>query len=321
MKKVLYVSATAFMILVLVMIMLAAIGTSEAHAITVYWYDDGKIEFNGNYPDEFYVELETDLDSDQYYVDEGDGSVFKACYSNTLDKIHVGSRTDKRWYVYPVGPGTDTITLTNKDDSTDKWTGTVTVASDFFQKSLDKSYAFGPGHFYYDAHDTPGDFETDCKAWYGASKVIVSAPPLDSTVSLYVNGSLKATKYTTATGRVDFKQNFLINMKTPVKVVIEWAGASREFPVKIISKSSIYAHRIKKNSRKAKAYIGKIHKGDYLKIKVGKKVVKTVKFKKKESGRLVKWTNKKKLKKGKKVTYILYNKFKQKLASKARRVG
>ena len=320
MKKVLYVSATAFMILVLVMIMLAAIGTSEAHAITVYWYDDGKIEFTGSYPAEFYVKLETDLDSDQYYVDEGDGSVFKACYSNTFDKIHEGSRTDKRWYVYPVGPGTDTITLTNKDDSTDKWTGTVTVASDFFQKSLEKSYAFGPGHFYYDAHDTPGDFETDCEAWYGASKVIVSAP-FGSRVKFYVKDSLKATKYAPITGRVDFQQNFLINMKTPVKVVINWAGAYKVYKIKIVSKSKIFTFRIKKNSRRAKVTLRKIHKGDYLKIKVGKKVAKTIKFKKAISEKIIKWTNKQKMKKGKRVTYILYNKYKQKLARATRKVG
>ena len=49
--------------------------------------------------------------------------------------------------------------------------------------------------------------------------------------------------------------------------------------------------------------------------------MKTVKFKSNISEKTIKWTNKKKMKKGTKVTYTLYNKFKQKLAGATRKVG
>ena len=316
MKNTLHIALTAVMGLIAVMIMTVIIGTCEAHAIDVYpAYEDGKIEFI-DYNSEDYVNFNYVVhDAENMDIKSSDEAVLTTYYGDDFDQM--GSHfSSSSWYGIPVSPGTCTVTVTNKNDTSDTWTATVTVGTEYFQSVLDNlSYDYGPVAPYPDA-----EYYSTSTVGYGDKKLIVRAP-YGSIAYLYVDDQFIAAEVAGESSRIDFSADFMKKLKTPVKVAINWAGASKSYTIKIASRSKVFAIRIKKNSRTAKYTVRKVHKGDYLKIKVGKKVVKTVKFKSNISEKTLKWTNKKKMKKGTKVTYTLYNKFKQKLAGATRKVG
>ena len=315
MKNTLHIALTAVMGLIAVMIMTVIIGTCEAHAIDVYpAYEDGKIEFI-DYNSEDYVNFNYVVhDAENMDIKSSDEAVLTTYYGDDFDQM--GSHfSSSSWYGIPVSPGTCTVTVTNKNDTSDTWTATVTVGTEYFQSVLDNAPDYGPVAPYPD-----NEYYYTNTVGYGDKKLIVRAP-YGSIAYLYVDDQFIAAEVAGASSRIDFSADFLKKLKTPVKVAINWAGASKSYTIKIASRSKVFAIRIKKNSRTAKYTVRKVHKGDYLKIKVGKKVVKTVKFKSNISEKTIKWTNKKKMKKGTKVTYTLYNKFKQKLAGATRKVG
>ena len=315
MKNTLHIALTVVMGLIAVMIMTVIIGTCEAHAIDVYpAYEDGKIELI-DYNSEDYVNFNDVVhDAENMDIKSSDEAVLKTYYGDDFDQM--GSHfSSSYWYGIPVSPGTCTVTVTNKNDTSDTWTATVTVGTEYFQSVLDNAPDYGPVAPYPD-----NEYYYTNTVGYGDKKLIVRAP-YGAKAKLFVDGKSYGTQTAGYSSRIDFSADFLKKLKTPVKVAINWADASKSYTIKIASRSKVFAIRIKKNSRTAKYTVRKVHKGDYLKIKVGKKVVKTVKFKSNISEKTLKWTNKKKMKKGTKVTYTLYNTYKQKLAGATRKVG
>lgn len=323
MKKVLYVSAATVTILVSIMIMTAALGLSEVHALTPDQDLAATPDTVFDASHTFYGEFRTisfGNNNDNIEIVSSNENVCKVYHGRDLATMGEYWNQTSYWYIIPIGPGEATITATNKYNSADKWTGKVKATDDYFQHILDDSVDFGPVEGVVEDDDDPPTFYQTTEIEYGSSYMTVCAP-YGAWASLYVDGDLEGMNAAGWFERVDLKQSFLISMKTPVKVKIEWAHATKEYDVKIVSRSTIWTYKIKKNSKKGKAVVNKIHKGDYLKIKVGKKVVKTVKFKSAAKHKTVKWSTKTKMKKGTKVTYTLYNKYKEKLAEETRKVG
>ena len=315
MKKSVFVSVSAVISLIMFIMITAA--ASEVYALTPYdAYKDGKIDFVDIYSQgTAYMDFSYAVSSeDELDIVSSDKTVFDTYYGDDFDQMDVAHNTIKYWYGIPVAPGTCTVTVSKKADPSDKWVATVTVKPEFFQNVLDEAYDFGPVEPVYDADDTPPVFNYTSEVGYGDKKVIVRAP-YGAAAELYIADELVNSDVVGVSSRLDFSQDFLKKLKTPVKVVIKWAGATKEYNLTIVSKSSVKPARIKKNSKKGKVTVKKVHKGDYLKIKVGKKFVKTVKIKKDAKSQTISWANKKKMKKGTKVYYYLYNKYKQKLAT------
>ena len=231
------------------------------------------------------------------------------------------------FHITPLRAGNGRLILKDMSDDTILMQ-TITVEAGYFQNMLDNSVFIGFGTAAFDGQDVR--FETTENVGYGEKGLPVSYPhSAGATASLFVDevefGPDFETYFDKDWGNAGdarkFGYVFNVRLGTPVRLHVEWRGASKDYTGKVVSRSNIKTYKIKKNSRKGKVLLYNVHAGDYLKIKVGKKYVKTVKIKADYPKKTVKWTNKKKMKKGAKVTYILYNKFKQKLKTAKRTVG
>ena len=229
---------------------------------------------------------------------------------------------DEEGYVviYPTGVGSASLNI--KDSNNYTHSETITVEPGYFQDVLDNSKWVGPGD-YVSASDDDWDDEfipsSKANAGYGDDVFLVCYPHVaGATATLTVGGvdagSDHLARYSDEDYRA-FEYSFLKKLNTKIEFRIDWADASRVYTGKIISMSKIKPYKIKRNSKKGKVKVIYVHKGDYLKIRVGKKFVKTVKIKSFAESKTISWTNKKKMKKGTKVYYYLYNKYKQKLAT------
>ena len=231
--------------------------------------------------------------------------------------------------IYPTGVGTATLNI--KDTNNYTLSETIKVEPGYFQDVLDNSMWVGPGTYESLGDEDWGEeFITSDRAdaAYGDTIFIVCYPHIaGATASLTVGGIDVGpdTEYTEE-GDEDFRMfqyNFLKKLKTKIVLTIKWAGASRTYYGTIRSYSKIKPKKIKKNSKSGTAVLYDVHKGDYLKVKVGKKFVKTIKYRKYQYLWKItsKWSNKKRMKKGTVVRYYLYNKYKQKLATAKKVVG
>ena len=242
------------------------------------------------------------------------------------DKVLKVQQDDNYYVIYPVKNGSETLVAVNKDDPSDKWEYDVTIDHGYFQSVLDNNTSMGIGRAAGFGDEDPY-FTVSDKIAYGSSGVLAKYPFTGgATVSFTVNGEKKDVEETSASFQDDvnvryFRCDFAVRLKTPVTMHVKWNGASKDYNAKVVNGSKIKTKKIKANSKSGKVVVVPVHKGDYLKIKVGKKLVKTVKFKKDEPSKTVKWSVKKKMKKGTKVTYTLYNKYKEKLTTASRKVG
>ena len=228
---------------------------------------------------------------------------------------------DCKCEIIPMGEGTATLTLKNEAGETA--TKEVTVKKDYFaaflnSRILGESKA-GIIHFKTDMSNEEYEVISNTSG-YG-KRLIQIYSRYGTKVSLKFKG--KTYKKTTGTtGIVDFiKPNKLYKLKTKGTFTIKLGPASVTKSFKIVSDSTIDPTYIAPKAKKGAIKIDKVHKGDYLRIKIGKKTVKKASWKKGKTNVTVKFKNKKKMKKNTKVKAYLYNKYKQRLATMTYKVG
>ena len=253
--------------------------------------------------------------------------VLEGDYSEGIwDDTEIG--WDHQIQILPKGVGTATLTV--KSIEGEELTKTITVEEEYFKaylttKSTFKAFQNGtfsgkPGilHNKY----IGGDSNVFLKnvIGYGQDRITVY-----SAEGTKVKLSLKGKTYSATTdshGEADLeKVKSLYKLGTKGTLKLTYGPATVSYSVKIVSVTKIWPNKIKAKAKKGKVEISDVHKGDVVKIKVGKKVVKTVKVKKSKYVAKFSFKSKKKMKKGTKITYIITNKYKQKLAKKTYKVG
>jgi hypothetical protein len=289
----------------------ALFGTFNVHATVTPDFSDSTLEFKA---DSTSADREIYFEEPNIRITSSDQSVFKVYYD---DETSAKANSSYYWLA-PVGPGTATLRAENEFDSSDYWEKEITIGSDFFAGVLENGY-FGQGGWY----DDEDWFYVEGKVNYGSTYMLVKMP-IEAEATVFVNGKdvsavhsnlpdLEVQRFTGHT--------FLEKIGSEIVINIEWGGASKDFTAKIVSASKVRPLKVKPGSRKGKVALKKVHKGDYLKIKVGKKFIKSIKITKNASNKTVTFNAGKKLKKGTKIKYYLYNKHKQKLSSATRVVG
>lgn len=110
-----------------------------------------------------------------------------------------------------------------------------------------------------------------------------------------------------------------IKINTPITIKTTQYGVTKTYTRKVLNnKPGITLASIKRSSTKATLTLKNVHKGDYVKLKVGKKTY-TKKIKK-DSKKITYKIKTMKQKKGQKVTATVYNKYKQKLSTKSKKI-
>jgi hypothetical protein len=211
---------------------------------------------------------------------------------------------DGQCEILPVGEGTATLTL--KDGEGKIITETVTVDKSYFQAFLESKLLNdeGPGIIHSKIDPSGEEYEyINNTVAYGESRFRIISR-FGTKVTVKFKG--KTYKEESGTdGMAWFKiPNKLYKLKTKGKFTIEFGPASITKSFKIASDSSISPNYIKPKASKGSVRVYRVHKGDYIKIKVGKRNVKTAKFKKAEGMKTVKF-KKYKMKKKTKVTAVL----------------
>ena len=259
-------------------------------------HQDGWWDNDYNYHDSYYY-----YDSLLYYeVHVNDGNISKCTSSN--NSVASVSKVDGTYRIYPKGVGTATITVTNPYGEVEKFNCRVTL--NYF---IEKESIYPEGD------------ELQTSKYYSYKDLKYGSGKLTGTT--YNNANVTATiNGKTYSGKADSSGYYClsvpkyIKINTGITIKASQYGTTKSVNRKVINNKPTGTLNYKVNEKNIKVTIKNIHKGDYIKLKVGKKTYtkKIHKDKKK-----LKYTVKtKKLKKGTKVKITVYNKFKQKLKSK-----
>ena len=228
--------------------------------------------------------------------------------------------SDGKCEIFPMGEGTATLTLKNNEGKT--ITETVTVEKDYFRAFLDSTLINDEGPGIYHSKIDPSGEEYDYidnTIGYGENSLIIYSRYGTKVTVKYKGKTYK--KESMHDGLAFFTiSKKLYKLNTKGKFTIEFGPASITKTFKVVSRSRIEPRYIKPKASSGKVKVYKIHKGDYLMIKAGKRTVKKVKFKKAKSSTTVKFY-KYKMKRNTKIKAYLYNKFKQKMAKMNYKVG
>ncbi len=272
------------------------------------YYDDGYGSYNreaifsyyNHYNEYGYYES-----LDYYEVGVAAGQISSCISANSKVVSVVGEYGS--FYIYPKGVGTTTVTAV--DPYGEKETITCTVELNYFT-DRETEYAN------YDELEIVKEYRyKNLKYGSGSlqgvtfSKAKITAVIKGKTYGATAKGngtySIKVPKY--------------IKINTPITIRASQYGATRIYTRHVVSnKPKISLSSVRKSSKVVTLKLKDVHKGDYIKLTIGKKS-----YKKKVVKDLAKVTYKiktKKQKKGQKVIATVYNKFKQKLSAKTKKV-
>ena len=197
--------------------------------------------------------------------------------------------------IYADGVGTCTITVIGTNDQEIVIPVTVTTgwAKSMLKGNADINYAY-----------------------YGSKYIYVSA--FEGAVGTLKVGSDKYTiKKMGKSGVRKIKLKKVYKLNTKISCTLKWQGAKYTKKAKIISWADVYsAGSSKKKANKLSVSFLYLHKGDIVKLKYGGKTYqKKIKKDYDEKNFKCTFTLKKKLKKNSTLTFVFYNKYKQKLGT------
>ena len=264
-----------------------------------YWAYQSHDEWNSDYG---YYESYGYYDKFSYYeVHPIYGTISKCTSGN--NNIAFVSKADGYYLIYPKGVGTTKITCTDPYGETESFTCKVTL-NYFIEK---------------ETQYTDGDNVETWKYYsyrnlkYGSGK-LTGVTYNSAKVTAIINGK-------NYTGKADINGNYSISVPKYIKLNTGITIKASQYGVTKTVKRTVVSNRppgsatYNTNGRSLKMTVKNVHKGDYIKIKVGKKTY-TKKIKKDQ--KKIKYTVKtKKLKRGTKVKITIFNKFKQELISKS----
>lgn len=244
---------------------------------------------------------------DEYYIrDHNYNDSIAECVSENNNVVSVKTNG---WYyvVVPKGVGKTNVIVSNRYGESISIKCDVTL--DYF---IDKEC------YYIDGNDKEKSKEYSYNnIKYGASK-ITGITFNRAKVAVTIRGKTYSAK-ANSSGYYSVSIPKYIKINTPVTVKTSQYGVTNTYKRKVVNnKPQIGLSNIKSSSKKAILTLKNVHKGDYVKLKVGKKI-----YKKKIKSDSKKKTYKiktRKQKKGDKITAIIYNKYNQKLSTKSRRI-
>ena len=247
---------------------------------------------------------ESDHSSYCLYEDSADmeNELVQAVSSDT-SVVRVGKISEDgsvTFLLFGMSAGSAAITVTDKYGTTKKVPVTVTQRYADEKKYLPDLSENGYDDMKYGAASFTIDTSTDEKT---SLKATINGKTYNGRISSGHIGKIKNIP--------------VVKVGTKVKITLQRGKAKYSFTVKVRSnKPGIKASA---KSKKVSGYVKHLHKGDYLKIKAGKKTYQLKKRQKNTSK--YKFSRKiRKQKKGAKVTIFVYNKYKQKLSSKTIKV-
>ena len=276
----------------------------EVTILASYTLSSSKMTFNNYYDEWFqydkckYIDGSANDHDDSIYPKYGE--IVKASSQNTkivkLKEYKVYNSEydyyEKYWKVFPVAAGSTTIVCTDLVGQKKKIT--LTVTNKFMNSWL------------YQATDINA-------ARYGNTKVTGVSMPY-ATVKLRLAGKTYSAK-ANSKGKFSVKLSLFKKIGTKIKYTVSCGGGTYVVNKKIVKpKTEVYEIQdITKKSKKIWVTVHNVHKGDIIKVRIGKK---TYKYKVKANAKKVKPKFKiKKSKAGKTITVKAYNRFNQKLDS------
>ena len=263
---------------------------------SIYYYSiyhDGWWDMDYNYHESY-----TENHALESYRIDATGNI-SSCTSANNSVVRVVKEYDS-YYIYPVGIGTTTVTAVNPYG--DKETIECSVSLSYFEEKETRN---GEGETikYYSYRDLVYGSGLLQGITYSRAKVVAS-----------INGK-SYTGYADANGAYRIKVPETIMIGTKIFISTTQYGATLKCTRTVVNnKPGIKLSSVKKSSKKITLTLSNVHKGDYVKIKAGKKTY-TRKINKK-SAKIKFKIKTKKLKKKQKVTVTVYNQYKQVLAVK-----
>ena len=274
-----------------------------------YWmsyYQEGWWDNDYNYHDSYYYYESLDF----YHVYPYYGTITKCTSAN--NNVVTVSKGDGGYLIYPKGVGTTTVTATDPYGETEKITCRVTF-NYFLEKETKR-----PEDEYGEYGEYNGEY-LETKKYNKYNNLKYGSGKLTGRTYNYakVTATIKGKTYSgkaNSSGYYSISVPKYIRIKTGITIKISQYGITETIKRKVVKNNPSGTLTYKVNGKNIKVTVKNVHKGDYIKLKVGKK---TYKKKFKKDYKKTKYTVKtQKLKKGTKVKIIVYNKFKQILKSK-----
>lgn len=273
-------------------------------SFTSYWQQHDESGWWDN--DYNYHESYTWYDSLGFYALQADEGTIVTCTSANKNVVSVVKEDENYYLIYPKGVGKTVVTAV--DPYGEEETIQCRVTKDYFLDEEgpdpDDEYSYAKEYSYKNLK-------------YGDS-TLKGVTYDNAAVTATINGRTYSGK-AGSSGSYSIKVPKYVKIGTSVTIRTTQYGFTETHARKVVNnKPSISLSSVKKGSKKVSVTVKKVHKGDYIKVKVGKKTyTKKVTKDYKEKTYQIKT---KVQKKGQKVTVKVYNKYKQKLTSKSRKV-
>ena len=240
-----------------------------------------------------------------YGVWAEEGEIAKCVSANT--KVVSVVKEDGSYRIYPVGVGRTTVTVIDPYGAEERINCSVELGY-FIERETVSAYD--------DDYETIKDYAYG-NTKYGSGKL--SGVTFDGAkVSAVINGKTY-TSTANESGKYTVKIPKYIRINTPVTIKATQYGVTKAYTRHVVNnKPRVSLSLIAPSSKMAKVKLKNVHKGDCVKLKVGKKIYKK-KIKRDKSSITLEFKTVKQ-KKGQKVTATVYNKYKQKLSAKTKKV-
>ncbi len=279
------------------------------------YYSDGAIDFSKYWfqnhiegwwdQDYNYHESYEQTETLQYYdIYAYEGSISK-CTSANSNVVSV-VKTDYGYRVFPKGVGSTVITVI--DPYGEKETIKCNVTWNYFlEKEGNDPWEdnYSPKKYYYN------------NLKYGSGK-LTGVTYSNAKITATINGKTYSSN-ANSSGSYSINVPKYIKVNTPIIIKTTGYGVTKTYTRKVNNNNpGIKISSAKKGTKVVKLVLKNVHKGDYVKLKVGKKTyTKKIKKDKKQITLKIKT---KKLKKGQKITARIFNVFKQKMNTKSKKV-